>query len=60
MSCGGKTQQQSAPPPPSLKTTALKKQDITVYNTYSTSMEGVQNVQIWPKVSGFVQNIYVE
>lgn len=60
MSCGGKTQQQSAPPPPSLKTTELKKQDITVYNTYSTSMEGVQNVQIWPKVSGFVQNIYVE
>lgn len=60
MSCGGKTQQQSAPPPPSLKTTALKKQDITIYNTYSTSMEGIQNVQIWPKVSGFVQNIYVE
>ncbi|WP_072876863.1 efflux RND transporter periplasmic adaptor subunit [Flagellimonas taeanensis] len=60
MSCGGKTQQQSAPPPPSLKTTALKKQDITIYNTFSTSMEGVQNVQIWPKVSGFVQNIYVE
>lgn len=60
MSCGGKTQQQSAPPPPSLKTAALKKQDITIYNTYATSMEGIQNVQIWPKVSGFVQNIYVE
>lgn len=60
MSCGGKTQQQSAPPPPSLKTTALNKQDITIYNTFSTSMEGIQNVQIWPKVSGFVQHIYVE
>ncbi len=60
MSCGDKTQQQSAPPPPSLKTTALKKQDITIYNTFSTSMEGIQNVQIWPKVAGFVQHIYVE
>lgn len=61
MSCGGKTQQQAtAPPTPSLKVTALEKQDITIYNTYSTSMEGIQNVEIWPKVSGFVQNIYVE
>ncbi|WP_108422434.1 efflux RND transporter periplasmic adaptor subunit [Flagellimonas amoyensis] len=61
VSCGGKNQQQqAAPPPPALKTTALTRQDITVYNTYSTSMEGIQNVQIWPKVSGFVQNIYVE
>lgn len=38
----------------------LKKQDITVYNTYATTLQGKQNVEIWPKVSGFVQNIYVE
>ena len=61
MSCGGNTQQQAgAAPPPSLKTSTLKKVDITIYNTYATSMEGQQNVEIWPKVSGFVQNIYVE
>lgn len=61
MSCGGNTQQQAgAAPPPSLKTSTLKKEDITIYNTYATSMEGQQNVEIWPKVSGFVQNIYVE
>lgn len=61
MSCGGNTQQQAgAAPPPSLKTSTLKKGDITIYNTYATSMEGQQNVEIWPKVSGFVQNIYVE
>lgn len=61
MSCGGNTQQQAgAVPPPSLKTSTLKKEDITIYNTYATSMEGQQNVEIWPKVSGFVQNIYVE
>src|SRR5690606_8178797 len=60
MSCGGKNQQQAAPPPPSLQVATLEKQDITVDNTYSTTMEGVQNVQIWPKVGGFIDNIYVE
>ncbi|RIV70862.1 efflux RND transporter periplasmic adaptor subunit [Flagellimonas aequoris] len=60
MSCGGKTQQQAAASAPSLKVTPLKKEDITIYNTYSTTMQGQQNVEIWPKVSGFVQNIYVE
>ena len=60
MACGGKTQQPTAPPPPSLKTTVLEKRDITIDKTYSTTMEGVQNVEIWPKVSGFVQTIYVE
>lgn len=60
-SCGNKAQkQQASAPPPSLKTSTVAKQDITVFNTYSTSIQGVQNVEIWPKVSGFVQNIYVE
>tara|TARA_R110002051_G_scaffold71624_5_gene129433 strand:+ start:72597 stop:73682 length:1086 start_codon:yes stop_codon:yes gene_type:complete len=48
------------PPPPSLKVETLKKQDLTVYNEFSTTLEGKQNVEIWPKVSGFVQEIYVE
>ncbi len=61
LSCGNKTQQQaSTPPPPALKVLNLKKQDITVYNTYPTTLEGKQNVEIRPKVSGFVQHIYVE
>lgn len=60
MSCGGKTQQPTAPPPPALKVATLEKGDITLDKTYSTSMEGVQDVQIWPKVAGFVDNIYVE
>lgn len=61
MSCGGKNQQQAAAPQaPSLKVSTLKKQDITIYNSYSTNIQGVQNVEIWPKVSGFVQKIYVE
>ncbi|MEC7262623.1 MAG: efflux RND transporter periplasmic adaptor subunit [Bacteroidota bacterium] len=60
MSCGNKTQQQAAAPAPSLKVTQLKKEDFIIFNTYSTSIQGQQNVEIWPKVSGFVQNIYVE
>ncbi|MDO6817957.1 efflux RND transporter periplasmic adaptor subunit [Zobellia sp. 1_MG-2023] len=50
----------AAPPPPSLKVGELKSQDITVYNEFSTTLEGKQNVEIWPKVSGFVQEVYVE
>lgn len=61
ISCGGKNQQQAAAPQaPSLQVTTLKKQDISIYNSYSTNIEGVQNVEVWPKVSGFVQKIYVE
>jgi membrane fusion protein (multidrug efflux system) len=60
-SCGGKNEQQAAAPQaPSLKVNTLEKQDITLYNSYSTNIEGEQNVEIWPKVSGFVQKIYVE
>ncbi|HKL90049.1 MAG TPA: efflux RND transporter periplasmic adaptor subunit [Allomuricauda sp.] len=61
ISCGGKDQQQAAAPQtPSLKVSTLKKQDVTLYNSYSTNIEGVQQVEIWPKVSGFIQKIYVE
>ncbi|WP_293298390.1 efflux RND transporter periplasmic adaptor subunit [Allomuricauda sp.] len=60
-SCGGKNEQQAtAPQAPSLKVNTLEKQDITLFNSYSTNIEGEQNVEIWPKVSGFVQKIYVE
>ncbi|WP_437396214.1 efflux RND transporter periplasmic adaptor subunit [Flagellimonas lutimaris] len=61
ISCGGKNQQQAASlQTPSLKVSTLKKQDITLYNSYSTNIQGIQNVEIWPKVSGFVQKIHVE
>ena len=50
----------AVPPPPSLKVAKLDKQKLTVYNEFSTTLEGKQNVEIWPKVSGFVQEVYVE
>ncbi len=62
ISCGGKNQQQAAAgaQTPSLKVSTLEKQDITLYNSYSTNIQGIQNVEIWPKVSGFIQKIHVE
>ncbi|SIP99300.1 efflux RND transporter periplasmic adaptor subunit [Maribacter ulvicola] len=50
----------SAPPPPSLEVGTLKPETITIYNEFSTTLEGKQNVEIRPKVSGFVQEVYVE
>ncbi|RKR14949.1 membrane fusion protein (multidrug efflux system) [Maribacter vaceletii] len=63
-SCFSKTPTQNttatAPPAPSLSVAKLNKEDITVYTEFSTILEGKQNVEIWPKVSGFVQEVYVE
>lgn len=63
-SCGSKNDGQPAggpqQAPPTLKVESLKKQDVTTFDTYSTTIEGKQNVEIRPKVSGFVQEIYVE
>lgn len=44
----------------SLKVVPLQKEDITIYKTYSTNIEGRQNVEIKPKISGFIKDIYVE
>tara|TARA_R110002020_G_scaffold114593_2_gene263481 strand:- start:104178 stop:105233 length:1056 start_codon:yes stop_codon:yes gene_type:complete len=62
ISCGDKNapQQQAAQQAPQLEVKQLQPEDITVYNNYTASIEGEQNVEIWPKVSGFVQEIHVE
>src|SRR5690606_16009853 len=36
------------------------KEDAVVYNEYTANLEGEQNVEIRPKVNGFIQKIYVE
>lgn len=63
-SCFGKvpegSQGAAKMPAPSLKVSELKKQDLNIFNEFSTTLEGKQNVEIWPKVSGFIQDIYVE
>lgn len=63
-SCFGTTPEKqaasAAPPTPSLKVGELQKKDITIYNEFATTLEGKQNVEIWPKVTGFIQEVYVE
>jgi len=60
-SCG-KKEEQAAPPagPIPFPVQTISKQDATVYQEYTANLEGQQNVQIRPKVNGFIQKIYVD
>ncbi len=61
-SCGKKEDQaaQAAPPPMPFPVQTLAKQDALVYDEYTANLEGQQNVEIRPKVNGFIQKIYVD
>ena len=58
--CKNKQPQQQATGPMPFKVQTLKKQDIVVYQQFSANLEGQQNVQIRPKVTGFIQKIYID
>ncbi|SFQ75243.1 efflux RND transporter periplasmic adaptor subunit [Flavobacterium akiainvivens] len=60
-SCGKKEQQappQQGPAPYPVQT--VTRQDATVFEEYTANLEGRQNVEIRPKVNGFVQKIFVD
>lgn len=60
-SCGKKEEQQmpaQAAVPFPVQTVTL--QDAVVYQEYTANLEGQQNVEIRPKVNGFIQKIYVD
>ena len=60
-SCGKKEEQQMPAPtaaPFPVQTVTL--QDAVVYHEYTANLEGQQNVEIRPKVNGFIQKIYVD
>ena len=60
-SCGKKEEQQMQAPkaaPFPIETVTL--QDAVVYQEYTANLEGQQNVEIRPKVSGFIEKIYVD
>ncbi|NLP58525.1 efflux RND transporter periplasmic adaptor subunit [Lutibacter sp. B1] len=52
--------QKAAMGPMPLAVQTVKKQDAVVNQEYSANLEGQQNVEIRPKVSGFIQKIYVD
>lgn len=51
-------QQPSGPVPFPVETVA--KQDAVTYQEYTANLEGQQNVEIRPKVNGFIQKIFVD
>lgn len=60
-SCGKKQEQAAAPTGPMpFPVEKVVKQDAVTYQTYAANLEGQQNVEIRPKVNGFIQKIYVD
>ncbi|MES2484958.1 MAG: efflux RND transporter periplasmic adaptor subunit, partial [Bacteroidota bacterium] len=60
-SCGKKQEQaptQAGPMPFPVQT--VSRQDAVVNEEYTANLEGQQNVEIRPKVNGFIQKIYVD
>lgn len=59
--CGQKEEQaQQAPPALQLPVEKVAKQDAVVNQEYTANLEGRQNVEIRPKVNGFIQKIFVD
>lgn len=58
-SCG-KKEEQAPPSPQKYPVQTIVVQDAIVYQTYAANLEGQQNVEIRPKVNGFIQKIYVD
>ncbi|GGB84361.1 RND transporter [Flavobacterium suaedae] len=59
--CGKKEQQApQAQGPMPFPVETVKRQDATIYQEYTANLEGQQNVEIRPKVTGFIEKIYVD
>lgn len=58
--CGGEQARRAAPADPSLRVSTLQPAQRTVYQTFAATLEGRQSVEIRPKVSGFIDQIYIE
>ncbi|WP_413998408.1 efflux RND transporter periplasmic adaptor subunit [Flavobacterium sp. W1B] len=59
-SCGKKEQQAAPQGPAPFPVQTVMVQDATVYQEYTANLEGQQNVEIRPKVNGFIQKVYVD
>ncbi len=58
--CGKKEEQAPQMGPAPFPVQTVVKQDAIVYEEYTANLEGQQNVEIRPKVNGFIQKIYVD
>lgn len=58
--CGKKQEQAPQMGPMPFPVQTVTQQDAVIYEEYTANLEGQQNVEIRPKVSGFVQKVYVD
>jgi len=59
-SCKDSSQQQMAHGPMPFPVQSAEKANVTVYSQYAANIEGEQNIEIRPKVEGFVDKIYID
>jgi membrane fusion protein (multidrug efflux system) len=61
--CGNKGKEQGAQGPSAVsayKTVTLQPRQATLNNDYPASIQGLQDIEIRPKVDGFIEGIYVD
>ncbi|WP_320018814.1 efflux RND transporter periplasmic adaptor subunit [Labilibaculum manganireducens] len=59
-SCKDSSQPQMARGPMPFPVQSVKKENITIYTEYAANIEGEQNIEIRPKVDGFIGKIYID
>ncbi|MNK14838.1 Multidrug resistance protein MexA precursor [compost metagenome] len=62
-SCGNGDQKKAGPPAPQVQSypvVALAAQSTSLETDYPATLEGIQNVDIRPKVDGFIEKIFVD
>lgn len=59
-SCKDSSKQHMAQGPMPFPVQSAEKTNVTVYSQYATNIEGEQNIEIRPKVEGFVDKIYID
>ncbi|RXJ52550.1 efflux RND transporter periplasmic adaptor subunit [Gelidibacter gilvus] len=61
MSCGDKEQAPQGPQGPMpFQVTTIPQKTVTGYTTYPTSIEGVNNSEVRPKISGYITEVLVD
>lgn len=58
--CGKKEEQAPAQGPMPFAVQTVTRQDAVTFEEYTANLEGRQNVEIRPKVNGFIQKIFVD
>lgn len=62
--CGGNQQQEqaagAAQPPQSFPVFKVEKKNATINTDYPATLEGQQNIEIRPKIDGYVEKIYID